>query len=45
MKVLALDVSTKTGWAFFQDAQLVAFGSLKSDDKWKTHRILPFWVC
>lgn len=26
MKVLALDVSTKTGWAFFQDAQLVSFG-------------------
>lgn len=29
MKVLALDVSTKTGWAFFQDAQLVSFGLIE----------------
>jgi hypothetical protein len=29
LKVLALDVSTKTGWAFFQDAQLFAFGLIE----------------
>lgn len=29
MKVLALDVSTKTGWALFDGAQLVSFGFLE----------------
>lgn len=31
MKVLALDISTKPGWAFNKDAQLVEFGALSLD--------------
>lgn len=29
MKILGLDISTRTGWAFFEDAQLVSFGLIE----------------
>lgn len=42
MKVLALDLSTKTGWAFFQDAQLVAFGLLEKSKSFQDYGEYPY---
>lgn len=42
MKVLALDISTKTGWAFFENTQLVNFGTIFLDEKVGNFGEYPF---
>lgn len=33
MKILSLDLSTKTGWALFDNSKLICYGQIKSDHK------------
>lgn len=42
MKVLALDISTNTGWALFQDAQLFSFGVIKKPEEFNRHGTYPY---
>lgn len=42
MKVLALDLSTKTGWAFFEDAQLVSFGLIEKKRDFNSYGNYPY---
>lgn len=42
MKILALDLSTKTGWAFFKDAQLFEYGLIEKDKSFEEYGEYPY---